>query len=70
MRYVYVSINTFSPEEYNKWQLLTLVSLTAIMLLGNDLETYEEYGLEKEYDPLGFPKYIGDIGNYYNKPGT
>ena len=66
----YISINTFSPEEYNKWQLLTYAGLTAIMVFGSDMEIHEEYGVEKEYNPLRFPKYLGDIGKYYNKPGT
>lgn len=66
----YVGMNTFSPQKYNKWQVLTYAGLTAIMLFGNDLETYEEYGIEKEYNLLGMPKYLGDIGNYYDKPGT
>ncbi len=66
----YVGYETFSAENYQSWKILAYAGLAATLYFGSDLEVREEYGLEKEYDPIGLPKYFGDIGNLYDKPGT
>ena len=66
----YVGHDAFSPKQYQTWKLFAYAGLTAALMAGNDLEMREELGLEKEYQPLGIPKYLSDIGNLYDKPGT
>jgi hypothetical protein len=66
----YIGHETFSPEHNQSWKVLTYAGFAAMLYFGSDLEIQEEYGLEKEYNPIGLPKYFGEIGNLYDKPGT
>lgn len=66
----YISYETFSPENYQSWKIITYAGLAVMLYFGSDLEVREEYGLEKKYNPIGLPKYFGYIGNLYDKPGT
>lgn len=66
----YICTNTFSPATYKNWKLLTYTGLTTLFLLSSDMEFHEEYGLEKEYSPIGLPNRLGNIGLIYDKPGT
>ena len=46
---------------------LTFVGVTSFILFSSDGELNEEYGLEKEYTPLGIPKIMGNLGNLYDQ---
>ena len=65
-----ISYNSFSPQKYSNWKLLTYAGLTSLFILSNDLEFHEEYGLEKQYGAISLPRTLADIGNIYDKPGT
>lgn len=66
----YLGHETFSPELNQSWKLLTYAGFAAMLYFGSDFEIHEEYGMGKEYNPIGMPKYFGNIGNIYDKPGT
>ena len=66
----YVGHETFSPEHNQWWKVLTYAGFAGMLYFGSDLEVHEEYGMEKEYNPISIPKYFGDIGNLYDNPGT
>ena len=62
--------DTFYPEKNQSWKLLAYTGFAAMLYFGSDLEIREEYGMEKKYNPIGIPKYFGEIGSIYDKPGT
>jgi membrane-associated phospholipid phosphatase len=66
----FFSSEYLSPSEYSNWQISAFAGLTALFILDSDLEMHEEYGIEKEYNPIGIPRVMGNIGNFYDKPGT
>jgi len=59
----------FSTEQYEPWQIYGYAGLAALFYLSTDLELHEEYGLEKENKPMGLPRFMGKIGNIYDRPG-
>ena len=66
----FFSSEYLSPSEYSDWKLSVFSGLTAILILESDSEMHEEFGIEKEYNPIGIPRIMGNIGNFYDKPGT
>lgn len=60
---------TFSSISSDFLEAAAYAGLTSVMLLGSDLEFDEEYGIEKEYGPIGIPKVLGNIGEVYDRPG-
>jgi membrane-associated phospholipid phosphatase len=65
-----VSTNSFSSIKSPDWKLLAFTGLTLFFYLGNDMELYEDYGIEKEFGLMGAPKTLGNIGLIYDRPGT
>ncbi len=65
----FITQNTFDPGNYPLWQTLTLTGLTMSFVFGHDIEMHEDYVVKKQFNGLGIPKVLGNIGDIYDTPG-